>query len=119
MTVQEFISRAEAWGKELRAEGRKDEGRTMLAHKAGFKVVCEFVGKDMATTTLEEFMALRGDARLKGEKRLRSRFNSAVYMVRKPLEHHAGPPAPSALFSPPGAGKWQSAFHHRRRHLSR
>lgn len=97
MTVQEFIRRAEAWGKELRAEGRNDEARTMLAHKAGFKVVCEFVGKDIATTSLDEFMALRGDARLKGEKRLRARFNSAVYMIRKHLEHLEGPTKPSAL----------------------
>lgn len=91
MIVQEFITRAETRGKELRAQGHADEARTLLAHKASFGAVCDYLGKDMSVITLDQFEALREDRRLKDQKRLRGRFNSAVYMARKYLDELQSP----------------------------
>lgn len=95
MKVLDFVSRAEAQAVQLRIENRKDEARRLLAHKAGFRAVCDFLGKDINTMTLDQFMALTSNARLKSDKRLRSRYNSAAYMVRKYAGELADPPSTS------------------------
>jgi len=79
----------------MREEGRKEEARKMLAHKAGFKVVCDLLGAEFSTVTLEEFAAFRDNPKLKGDKRVRARFNSAMYMIRKHADSLADPPAKS------------------------
>ncbi len=91
MIVQDFITLAENRGKELRSQGQVDEARTLLAHKASFGAVCAFLGKDLSAITLDQFEALRTDPGLRDQKRLRGRFNSAVYMARKYVDELQAP----------------------------